>query len=164
MRIGLRETKMSIEISVLSNKRLAAIEEWQRAIDAEGHPLTLSTDRSIASLSGFLPAQWDGRPGGFECTHDDARELMDAYSGVDFGQPWKYALTFRWGSNLIECLSAYVAAAAYARATDGVVFDPQENKVLAEQEAFHLTHSLKKDLPLMEQTLSDIAKKFTSRD
>jgi len=47
---------MSIEIFVLSDRRLGTIEEWQKAIDAEGFDLRLDVSRPIEDLSGYLPA------------------------------------------------------------------------------------------------------------
>jgi hypothetical protein len=126
---------MSVEIHCLSDRQLNSIASWQHAIDAEGFALQLSTVRPFQSLKGFLPAQAGERETGFECYHDNAAELLAAYEQVDFKHPWKFALSFRWGGDLSACLAAYMAAAAYAGATDGVVFDPEEGQILTPQQA-----------------------------
>jgi hypothetical protein len=151
---------MSMEILVLSDERLATMADWQRAIDAEGFALVLSEKATFAALSGFLPARWDKTPTGFECEHDDAREVMAVYASVNFGHEWKYALAFRWASDLRECMAAFMAAVAYARATHGIVFDPQESEILTPQQASEVTRGMAKDLPEIERSLLAVAKKF----
>jgi hypothetical protein len=144
---------MSMEIHVLSDRQLNSITDWQQAIDAEGLTLQLSTARSFQSLKGFLPAQSGETRTGFECYHDDAAELLVDHKSVDFGHAWKFALSFRWGGNLMECLAAYVAAAAYAKAADGIVFDPEEGQILAPQEAAEYARQMETDLPAVQAEL-----------
>jgi hypothetical protein len=115
---------MSMEIYVLSDQRLAAIQDWQNALDAEGLTLRLSDGRPFDALQGYLPAWWGDKRAGFECDHWPAAELIAEYPQIDFGCSWKHALAFRWGADLDACQGAYMAAAAYAVATDGVLFDP----------------------------------------
>ena len=134
---------MSMELHVLSDQRLPWIDLWQRSIDSEGFALRLSTDASIEALRGYLPALLSEQKCGFECYHDDARDLMDAYGGtVEFARTWEYALSFRWGGNLREAAAAYMAALAYARATNGVIFDPQEGQFLTPDEAQKIARDL----------------------
>jgi hypothetical protein len=70
---------------------------WQEAIKAQGFALELWEAPSLGSLRGFLPAQSGESPTGFECYHDDAAELRLDYHDIDFGRPWAYALSLRWG-------------------------------------------------------------------
>jgi hypothetical protein len=126
---------MSMELIVLSDRRLSSIADWQQAIDAEKLHLTLSTETPIDGLSGFLPVRSnDAAMTGFECYLDDAQEIFELYPDVKFGRSWSNSLTFRWGSDLDECLAACAAAAAYAKATGGVVFDPQDGRLMSWQE------------------------------
>ena len=74
-------------------------------------------------------------------TASDAGELIDDYTDIDFGHRWKHVLAFRWGADFAACLSAYMAATAYAKATDGVVFDPQEGEVLTPPKALEVVRS-----------------------
>jgi hypothetical protein len=144
---------MSMEIHVLSDRKLNSIADWQRAIDAAGFALQLSSEASFAALAGFLPAQAGTKASGFECYHDDPRELTIGYHDLDFGRPKAFALSFRWGASLVECLAASMAAAAYASATDGVLFDPQDSRLYAPPEALEMARQMERDLPIIEAQL-----------
>lgn len=137
---------MSIEIFVLSDKRLGAIEEWQKAIDAEGFGLRLDHSRSIEELSGYLPAHKGERLAGFECDHFDPADLLEEFTEVDFGRRWEQMLAFRFGGDFHELSGAFVAAAAYARATGGVVFDGESGKVLTPDKAAQIARDTEPEL------------------
>jgi hypothetical protein len=126
---------MSIEIYVLSDRQLASIAEWQQAIDREGFALRLSTQCPFEALRGHLPAQWGDKHAGFECDHWKGSEVIDESPDVEFGRRWEHALAFRFGGDFGALLGAYAAAAAYARATDGVVFDGESGEVLTPEKA-----------------------------
>ena len=138
---------MSIEIYVLSDKRLGAITEWQQAIDAEGFDLRLDTSRSFEALSGHLPAHRGERHAGFECDHWEAADIIDGNSDIDFGRRWTQTLVFRFGGDFCALWGAYSAAAAYARATQGVVFDDESGEVLAPDRAVTIARQIEADLP-----------------
>ena len=124
---------MSAEVYVLSNTVLSNVEAWQVAINEIGRPLTLMADRPIAELSGFVPAEIIGEEAGFECDHaafSDIQEML-IESGIE--QVWSHVVTFRFGYEPAEAYAANLAAAAYAQATDGVVFDPQAGALLSLQ-------------------------------
>ncbi len=144
---------MAMELFVLSDRRLGSIAEWQRAIDAEGFPLRLSDETPFDELDGILPVQVADKQADFECAHWDARELMDEdeYADIDFSQPWAHALSFRWGGNIYSTPAAYMAAAAYAKATGGVMLDCEEGKILAVPRAIEVARDLEKDVPKMEE-------------
>jgi len=138
---------MSIEASVLSDRSLSSTEEWQRAIDAEGFPLRLDATVVLSEADGFFPAYLGGKLTGFECHHDDAAEMIANYPEFDFGKPWKHAIGFRVGGNFTELYAAYMAAAAYARATDGVVWDGESGEVMSPDRAAEVTRDIERDLP-----------------
>ncbi|HEY2227360.1 MAG TPA: hypothetical protein VGI22_06375 [Xanthobacteraceae bacterium] len=100
-----------------------------------------------------MPAHSGESKTGFECCHDDAHELLAAYGAFDFGRPWKFVLLFRWGANLAACLAAYMAASADAKATDGVVFDAEEGRILTPQQALDRARQIEKDLPAVQAEL-----------
>jgi hypothetical protein len=130
---------MAMELYILSDRRLASA-EWQRAIDAEGFSLRLSNGSDLDSVDGFLPAHLDGESTGFECSHWDADELLAGLqtelTGAASTHAWKFALALRWvGSRLDEGVAAYMAAAAYARAAGGVIFDCEEGRFIGPNEA-----------------------------
>jgi hypothetical protein len=148
---------MSMEIYILSDRRLASVEAWQQAIDAEGFGLQLLDKRSIDSLSGHLPARWKDRPAGFECSHWNADELIDECPDIDFGHRWSHVLALRWGGDLNACQGANMAACAYARATGGVVFEPEAGIVMSPAEAAVHVRETEKILPSVEAALRKMA-------
>jgi len=133
---------MAMEIFALSDRRLNSIAEWQRAIDSEGFALQLSAETPFAQLSGFLPVRYDNAPSGFECDHWEPRSVMDEDPSAAFGHAWQYALAFRFGGRPGELESAWIAATAYARATAGVVFDTEENRIFQPDEAASLVRRI----------------------
>jgi hypothetical protein len=138
---------MSIEIFVFSDRRLASIEEWQQALDKEGFGLRLDTSRPIAALRGHLPAHRGEQEAGFECDHFDAAEMLEHLADVDLGRRWTQCLAFRFGGNFFALWGANAAAAAYARATGGVVFDSEADEVLQPDEAAALAREVERQLP-----------------
>jgi hypothetical protein len=132
-----------MELYVLSDKRLASIDDWQRAIDSEGFPLRLSAETPFDHLKGLLPARLRDAPTGFECDQWDAGDVLKDYADVDFGRVWTSVLAFRWlGSNFAEMEAAWMASSAYARATDGVVFDLESGEVLTSSRAVETARGL----------------------
>ena len=53
-----------------------------------------------------------------------------------------------------------MAATAYATATKGVVFDPQEGKLLPPQDALAATRMIEKERPAYEQMMRDVLNKL----
>jgi len=147
---------MSMEIWVLSDTQLNSIAEWQAAIDLESYPLQLSADATLAKLRGFLPMQLRGERAGCECFHDPVDELITTYSNVDFGHAWKCALGFRWGGSFTEMQCAWMAATAYAAATNGIVVDDQELRIRTPGESRSEVETIVRDMPKMEEWLRDL--------
>jgi hypothetical protein len=139
-----------MEICVFSDTQLNSISEWQQAIDVEGFALQLSHDEPLAGLSGFLPSILRDKRTGFECYHVDPRELVNTYDNIEFGREWKYALELVWGGDFTEMQAACMAATAYARATSGIVFDPQASQLLTASQAFEVVHDNERVLPELE--------------
>lgn len=135
---------MAMEIFVFSERPLASIDDWQTAIDAEGFALRVANGTPFPALGGFLPMQLDGRKAGCECDHADAAEIMDFYADVEFGRRWRHALVFRFGGDIDACICAYMAGAAYARATEGCVLDGEEGRLLTPREAANVVRELLK--------------------
>jgi hypothetical protein len=151
---------MSMEIYALSDRQLTPLNTWQEAIDRLAFPLKLSAATPFASLHGALPVTYDRRETAFECDHQNAAELIADYSDVDFSHQWQYALAFRWGADLYAGVSAYIAAAAYAEATDGVVFDCQEGKIISLQRAAEIARELEQSQPLIEAAVRKVTEQF----
>jgi hypothetical protein len=146
---------MSMELRIFSDRRLSAIGEWQNAIAAEAFPLQLSAETSLDAVNGFLPSHLRGKLTGFECN-----EVMAEYPRVNFGQDWKYVLALRWlGSKRDEMLAAWMAATAYARATEGIVFDELDGKIRTASQALEIVRDLESD----DQHIVDAAVKEALR-
>ena len=152
---------MSTEIFVLSKIRLNSISEWQRALDEEKFAIELSRETPFESLNGFLPAMRGGTATGFECDHADVSELCDVYPGIDRSGSWIHVLCFRWGSHLDECFAAWMSATAYAQTTRGIIFDPQDDKILTPSEARALVNQMQRDLPAFEAVIRQMEEKFS---
>ncbi len=81
---------------------------------------------------------------------------------MDLGQSWREAVAFN-SQGFEEGLAAYQAAAAYAKATDGIVFDPQESLVMSPPQAFALARQYKADIPKMKELLQATVAKLHRR-
>lgn len=133
---------MSMEISVLSEERLNSIAEWQNAIDAERFPLHLADNLTFENMKGFMPAFLREKKTGFECYHVDPQDLIRTYDNIHFNREWKFSLAFVWGGDLAQMQAVWFAAAAYASATAGVVFDEQAGKILSANDALKVARDL----------------------
>lgn len=155
---------MSMEIYVLSPRRLNSIAEWQKAIDIEGFSLVLNTERPFEELQGFLPARWHQGQAGFECDHWSVRDVVEGYPDIKPNRSWKYCIAFRWGADVRACLGAYMAASAYATATDGIVLDCDAGKLLTPEQARQMAAKIEKELPsferAMQSTLAQTERRF----
>ncbi len=149
---------MSMELWVFSDRQLKSVAEWQAAIDAEGYPLRLSAEVVLEELRGFFPMHLREELSGCEFYHDPADELM-AQLGIEFDHAWRYAIGFRWGGNLNEMQAAWMAATAYATATNGIVVDDQEMKIHAAAEARIEVENMVREIPKMEAIIRDLKQK-----
>ena len=147
---------MPMEIYALSNRRLASIAEWQEAITREGFDLRLYESRPFVSWMDIWRHIAVAGPLGFACEHRDAVELIDNHRNIDFGRRWMKALAFRPGADFDALWGALAAAAAYARATDGVVFDPIAREVLPAAKAVESARQVERDLPGVREAFAEI--------
>lgn len=150
---------MSMQICVLADSHLSSIAEWQKAIDAEGFPLRLSDDDPNRNLVARL------REEETEIEYDihHFRELKDTYKGKNFSHDWKYAIAFTWPSDIAKAIASWMAATAYARAVNGVVFDEQEGKLFTPDETFRIVHEIERDRPEMEAALQSFVQQLSAR-
>jgi hypothetical protein len=154
---------MSMELCLLSDRRLSSITEWQNAIEAEGFPLILSQATPFDQLSGGLAAMLGDKRTGFECDHWDASEVITEAPEVEFGHPWRFALAFRWlGMDLEQGDAVLMAAAAYARATGGVILDYEGGRLLGPDDLKDILHESLRTRPLIEEAVRRIVESFKS--
>lgn len=150
---------MSMEIYLFSDARLPSMEAWQAAIDADGFTLRLSATRPFAELNGALPVQLNERQTTFECDHFSASDLMAECDDIDFGHPWAYCLAFRWGADFYAAIAAYLAVAAYAGATGGVILNCEEGQLITPERAAEVARDIERDIPAMEEMLRKMAQR-----
>jgi len=81
--------------------------------------------------------------------HWDPIDVMDEEScaDIDFGRRWTQTLAFRFGGDFHALWGAYAAAAAYAKATEGVVLDGESGEVLAPDNAARAARDIERSLP-----------------
>lgn len=154
---------MAMEMHVFSDRQLNSIAEWQRAVDQEGYALQISADVRLETVNGLVPATLRGQRTGFECYRDDAREMMKHYGASHFSHRWKYGLGFRWRGDLAELQAAWMAATAYARATSGIVFDPQELRTYSVSEAANLVKEIERSIPAVEEAIRKTVEETTNK-
>ena len=146
---------------VFSDRQLSTVAEWQAAIDAERYPLQLSAEMIFERLTGFFPMHLRGELTGFECFHEDAAAAIRDNADIKFDRDWKYFLAFVWlGSKWKELLAAWMAGTAYARATDGVIYDGEAGKFVTPDEARRIVHELEHPSPAQEVAMEEVRREL----
>ena len=152
---------MSMEMIVMSDRPINSIAEWQAAIDREGYPLQLAPDIKFEYLSGFLPSHLRGELTGFECFHEDAASLIRNHPDIKFDHDWKFCLAFVWlGSKWKELLAAWMAGTAYVCATDGIIFDSEQDKFVTPDEARRIVHELEHPTPAQQAAMGEVRREL----
>ena len=130
-------------------------------IDREHYPFKLAQDMQFDRLCGFLPSHLRGELTGFECFHEDAASLIRNNPDIRFDHEWKYSLAFVWlGSKWKELLAAWMAGTAYAHATDGIIFDSEQEKFVTADEARQIVHELEHPSAAQEAAREEIRRQF----
>ena len=140
---------MAMHLCVLCNDRLESIAQWQKSISAEGFPLRLSAAGPERNLVAYLRDEETS----IEYGVHDFSEIEGTYNHVKFGGNWTYAIAFTWSSDFAEEIAAWMAATAYARATEGVIFDQQEAKIFTPGQSLKIAHEIERRRPAMEAML-----------
>jgi hypothetical protein len=147
-----------MELFVLSDRQLSSLAEWQRAISAEGFPLQLLSHTQPATLHGLLPARLGVNPTGFEFAPVDADDVVEKYSGIDFGHRWRHAFSFRWdGADLYQNPAALMASAAYPKATSGMVLDCVAKKLVMPEHAAEMAREFESQISMVQEILRGVA-------
>ncbi len=131
-----RREGMTVSVDLIVYLRRSTMptpEGWQQAIRDAGFHVELDTDIDLDKFSGFLPCKLRGAVSGFEyfagrLSEAEADEL-GAPAGSDF------AVTFVTHSYLREFACSVVAAGVLARASGGLLVDPQSGETFEAAEA-----------------------------
>lgn len=117
-----------IEAIVLSNRPLDSIYEWQKAITKTGYCCELNTAIPIAFLDGYIPVRWKSGKSrrnitktGFECRYLSPENLPIDSGLMEPLERYTNAFAMGWEEDAIGKFSVRIAAASYAKATDGIV-------------------------------------------
>src|SRR3954451_1922896 len=117
---------MALEMYVFYRGKVPSKTALMRAMKELGFPLTIVEARSpLEDHTGFMPIRWRGEDTGFEFdVSSDAEEVKETREDCGIDPSLDQIAFFRFGSDLIELLAAQCAAAALAKLTGGVVFEP----------------------------------------
>jgi hypothetical protein len=123
---------MSTDINVfIEDNRMIKPSEWQSQLDAADFPLELDSDFDPRDFFGFLPCKMAGETVGFEYSLDPLEDTMfdpeEDPQLTDIIGTRSICVGFRIpaGDPEQHIIAAVMAAAALARATEGVLWlDP----------------------------------------
>jgi hypothetical protein len=149
-----------MEVYVISKERLASVIQWQAAIIHEGLGLILPPGLSMTKLDGMIPCQIRGVKTGFECQYLSVAEFQDEIPASGVMSIDSKILAFRWGGDPYAAVSSYMAAAAYARAAKGAVFDGEDGKFLSADRAIEIAYEIERRIPLMLGAVDEVLNKI----
>lgn len=123
---------MSTDINVfIEDARMISPDEWQSQLDSASFPLELDNDFDPGSFFGFLPCKMAGELVGFEYSFDPLENTMfdpeedPQLSGILASRDICVGFRMPAGDPEQNIIAAAMAAAALAKATDGVLWlDP----------------------------------------
>lgn len=105
---------------------------------------------------GHLPTKLRGQDVWLEFDNWNPDELLRESPEIETDRNWKYLLAFRWDSNPYSGVAAYLTAAAYAKATEGAIFDCEEGKFISWQRAAEIANELEEYASTLEAELREI--------
>lgn len=153
---------MSIEISVISDTRLLSLDGLQRAINTARLPLQLPRHETLHTLGGALTVQLRNKPVELQYRFEPFSHLKELYHDVNFGHNWRYRLALPWIHGFDGVAAAWMVAAGYASATNGMVFDPQEAKLFSPEQALKIAKDLDRSRPEMEAIIEKFKQQLLS--
>jgi hypothetical protein len=145
---------MAMELFVFSDTRLETIAEWNAVLSEIGFDVVIEEDRRVADLSGSQPTKLRGRDVWIEYDHFSPTEFFAEQDYVQKERDWKFLLAFRFGGDLYALTAVLMAAAAYAKATDGVVLDEYEPVFRSWQQVAKMATDNDLDTPRLEALMN----------
>jgi len=146
---------MAMELFVFSDRRLETITEWNATLFELGFDVVIEESRPVAELSGSQPTKLRGREVWIEYDHFDAAEFFKEQEHIKKEHDWKYLLAFRWGSDIYAHPAVFMAAAAYAKATGGIVLDEWELIFRKWEEIAEWGREAERDTPKLEAQIRE---------
>src|SRR5262245_10243774 len=133
---------MSMELHVFFCGQLPAKTALTRAMKELGFPLAIAPAKgALERQNGFMPMRLGRDETGVEFDIFDGRAAIEDLAGSEDVDPrLDRSANFRWSGDETEMLCALGAAAALAKLVDGVVFDPQDGRLLTVAEAIGVAH------------------------
>lgn len=118
---------MSVDLIVyLRRASMPTPAAWKKAIQDARFPVVLDDDFDPDSFSGFLPCKHRGAVSGFEYFAGALSEADRAAAGAPVGSD--FSVTLVTHSDLREFACSVAAASTLARASGGLLFDPQSGE------------------------------------
>jgi hypothetical protein len=121
---------MAMELHVFFRGELPTKSALNATMKALGLPLAIKPARgSLAGHEGYLPMRWRREETGVEFdVYSDPAALNEIRpEGVD--PKLDRSANFRWGGDESELLAAQCLAAAITKLTNGIVFDPEGDRI-----------------------------------
>lgn len=145
---------MAMELFVFSDRRPETVAEWNAALADIGFDVVIDAQR-IADLSGYQPTRLRGRDVWIEYDHFDPNEFFKEQDYARQDRSWKYLLAFRFGGDFYALAAVLMAAAAYAKITDGVVLDEYEPIFRGWKEIADSAQATEQQIPVLEASMKN---------
>ncbi len=134
---------MSVELHVYCKKGvLPPPEAWQKAIATAGFKVELDVDFDPISFTGFLPATYRGKPGGFEYFVEDA----DPEEGPEDLGKRDTVVMFLTHSDMRELATSVIAACVLTTMTEGILVDLQAGEEMTAAEALDWAREMENEI------------------
>jgi hypothetical protein len=118
---------VSVEtVVVFSRAKIVSPQEWQLQISGIQPGLVIDTDFEPLEFDGFLPCKLLGQDCGFEYSLDELDEDSREELGPHLESEWDSVLTLVSRSELADCQSAVIAAAAFTVSVGGSVLGDED--------------------------------------
>lgn len=128
---------MSLSVEVFFPiAKMPSLEAWQNSIRSNGFSMELDQDMDPLTFSGFCRASYQDRRAGFEYYHEvESDEVL--------------RISFVWGGNVDEAISAAIAAGCLANLTGGHLVDADSGEHFLASDCISWARNFEADLQPM---------------